>query len=70
MTYNKSQGQELNRCIVDITSPPFMHGHLYVALSRIRKCENILIFYNSDTLKDENDNIPIICNYVYKQLIV
>jgi len=70
MTYNKSQGQELNRCIVDITSPPFCHGHLYVALSRIRNCENIKLFYYDDSLIDDNDNIPIIRNYVYKELSI
>lgn len=35
MTYNKSQGQTLNKCLVDSRSEPFTHGHLYVALSRI-----------------------------------
>ena len=70
MTYNKSQGQELNRCIVDITSHPFCHDHLYVALSRIRNCENIKLFYNDDSLIDDDDNIPIIRNYVYKELSI
>jgi len=68
MTYNKSQGQELKRCLVDITSPPFVHGHLYVALSRIRSCNNIKIYFNDECLFDENDNIPILYNYVYKSL--
>ena len=68
MTYNKSQGQELNKCLVDITSPPFVHGHLYVALSRIRNCENIKIFYDNETLFDEDDKIPVLQNYVYKTL--
>jgi hypothetical protein len=68
MTYNKSQGQELNKCLVDITSPPFVHGHLYVALSRIRNCENIKIFYDNETLYDQDDNIPVLQNYVYKTL--
>ena len=68
MTYNKSQGQELNRCIVDITSPPFCHGHLYVALSRIRNCDNIKVFYDEDSIIDEELQIPIIRNYVYKEL--
>jgi len=68
MTYNKSQGQELNRCLVDITSPPFTHGHLYVALSRIRNCHNIMIYYDEETLLDKNDKIPIFFNFVYKSL--
>jgi hypothetical protein len=32
MSYNKSQGQTLNRVLLDITTTPFAHGHLYVAL--------------------------------------
>ena len=36
ITFNKSQGQEYNTVIVDLRKPPFTHGHLYVALSRVR----------------------------------
>ena len=68
MTYNKSQGQEFKKCLVDITSPPFTHGHLYVALSRIRNCESIKIFFDEKTLIDETDGIPILQNYVYQSL--
>jgi hypothetical protein len=35
MTYNKSQGQTLHKVLLDVTTPPFAHGHLYVALSRV-----------------------------------
>ena len=68
MTYNKCQGQELKKCLVDITSPPFTHGHLYVALSRIRISDNIQIFYDNKCIIDPNDNIPIITNFVYNSL--
>jgi hypothetical protein len=32
MTYNKSQSQTLFKVLLDITSPPFSHGQMYVAL--------------------------------------
>jgi ATP-dependent exoDNAse (exonuclease V) alpha subunit len=65
MTYNKSQGQELKRCLVDIRSPPFVHGHLYVSLSRIRYFDNIRIFCTDDNIEN---NCIIIKNYIYNQL--
>lgn len=44
MTCNKSQGQTLDRCGLVLTTPCFTHGQLYVALSRVRKEEDLLIF--------------------------
>jgi hypothetical protein len=41
MTYNKSQSQTLVKVLLNITSPPFSHGKLYVSLSRVRDCRNI-----------------------------
>jgi hypothetical protein len=35
MTYNKSQGQTLQKVLLDVTTSPFAHGHLYVGLSRV-----------------------------------
>jgi hypothetical protein len=35
LTMNKSQGQTLNKVVIDLTTPPFSHGHLYVALTRV-----------------------------------
>jgi hypothetical protein len=67
MTYNKSQGQELKRCLVDIRSPPFVHGHLYVALSRIRFYNDIRIFCADENIQN---NSIVIKNYIYNQLNV
>jgi hypothetical protein len=66
MTYNKSQGQELKKCLVDIRSPPFVHGHLYVSLSRIRFFDNIRIFCTNDNI--DNDDCIVVKNYIYNQL--
>jgi ATP-dependent exoDNAse (exonuclease V) alpha subunit len=38
MTINKAQGQTLHTVGVDLRSPVFSHGQLYVALSRPQMC--------------------------------
>jgi len=72
MTYNKSQGQEFDKVCVDIRKHPFTHGHLYVALSRIRIASNLRLFTNpsSNTKTDEFAEPPIVTNVVYKQLAI
>jgi len=52
--------------LLDISTPPFAHGHLYVALSRIRKYNDIAIY-----TKDENvvNNIITTENIVYPELL-
>ena len=66
MTYNKSQGQTLNRVLLDTTEEPFAHGHAYVAMSRVRTRHNICIFLNSAAVQDEQ---PTINNVVYDKII-
>ena len=72
MTYNKSQGQEFDKVCVDIRKHPFTHGHLYVALSRIRVASNLRLFTNpqSNTTTDEYAEPAIVTNVVYKQLSI
>jgi formamidopyrimidine-DNA glycosylase len=66
LSYNKAQGQEFQKLGADITHPSFSHGHLYVALSRIRLSTNIKFF-----ITDENliDGIPYTDNVVYNEII-
>ena len=71
ITYNKSQGQEFESALVDIRNNPFMHGHLYVALSRIRISRNIRLF--TDPPKEGIDDTtemdpPTVTNVVYERL--
>ena len=44
VTAHKSQGQSLRRVAIDIAEPAFAHGALYVALSRVRSLESLLLF--------------------------
>jgi hypothetical protein len=43
MTINKSQGQTLENVGIFLTDAPFSHGQLYVAFSRCRSRENIVV---------------------------
>ena len=61
LTFNKAQGQDLHRVLVDISSNcgalldkdlhggAFAHGHLYVALSRVERSSNIAVFVDDAT---------------------
>ena len=49
MTMNRSQGQEFQKVLVDLSIPAFSHGHLYVAMSRIRDAADIAIYTTDET---------------------
>ncbi len=54
MTIHKSQGQTYDRLIVDLTGGAFEHGQVYVALSRCRTLEGIVLkteIWRNDILK-------------------
>lgn len=61
MTINKSQGQTLNNIGIYLHNDIFLHGQLYVALSRATNPNNIII-YNTD------NNKRIVKNPVYKSI--
>ena len=44
VTAHKSQGQTLERVAIDIGTSAFAHGAFYVALSRVRKIDDVLLF--------------------------
>jgi len=48
MTFNKSQGQTLDRVVLDIRNPIFAHGQLYVGLSRVRDRISIIALVTED----------------------
>jgi ATP-dependent exoDNAse (exonuclease V) alpha subunit len=60
MTYNKCQGQTMKKVLLDISNPPFAHGHLYVALTR-HQYQDIKIICMSEQIY-ENDNQTYVTN--------
>ncbi len=74
MTINKSQSQTLHKVLLDITAPPFSHGQLYVALSRVRNCHMISLYISQDQLKPSCTTlltrmVPAITNIVYQEVL-
>lgn len=53
MTINKSQGQTLGTVGLYLANDVFTHGQLYVALSRVKKPESLIVV----TLKEKLQNI-------------
>ncbi|XP_074297252.1 uncharacterized protein LOC141627958 [Silene latifolia] len=49
MTINKAQGQTLERVGVYLPKPCFLHGQLYVALSRARTAQQLKVLHGRDT---------------------
>ena len=43
-TFDKSQGQTLNKVILDLRHPIFSHGQLYVGCSRVQLYKNIKFY--------------------------
>ncbi|GFW72347.1 ATP-dependent DNA helicase [Trichonephila clavipes] len=52
MTINKSQGQSLGIAGIDLKTPCFSHGQLYVACSRVGKNENLFVHTLNGTVKN------------------
>ena len=44
MTINKSQGQTFDKVGIDLREECFGHGQLYVALSRVRRQQDFVVF--------------------------
>ena len=74
MTYNKSQSQTLSKVLLDITTPPFSHGQMYVALSRVRDCNNIVMYLTEEQLMISHVHptgfMPTVNNIVYQDVLV
>ena len=63
MTINKSQGQSIVNVGIDVRTPVFSHGQLYVALSRCTSPDRIKVLFS-----DQSDTTQTI-NVVYPEIL-
>lgn len=54
MTINKSQGQSLEFCGLNLEKPCFSHGQLYVACSRVGSCSSLVVFTDDPENRTKN----------------
>lgn len=63
MTINKSQGQSVQHVGVNLTTPVFSHGQLYVALSRCTSGRRIKVLLSEANVTRRTANV------VYKEVL-
>ena len=69
MTINKSQGQTLQHVGLNLTSPVFSHGQLYVALSCCTHPRNIKVLFPHDPENPGNTKVTnVVWNEVFRNL--
>ncbi len=66
LTFNKSQGQTLDRVGLDLRSDVFAHGQLYVALGRVRNRASIRVLVPEHRV---HGNTALTANIVYPELL-
>ena len=65
-TINRSHGATIDKCAIDLREHPFTHGQLYVALSRVRSREDIIILVSGENANRAHAKTR---NVVYTELL-
>ncbi len=58
-TVHKSQSRTLNRVVVDLRKDFFCAGMLYVALSRVRRAQDLLILRNETEGEESSEEVTM-----------
>ena len=66
MTINKAQGQTVKHVGLNLSTPVFSHGQLYVALSRCTHPRNIKVLFPEDQRNTKTTNV--VWNEVFRNL--
>ena len=67
-TFNCAQGRTFQKVVLDARHCPFTHGHLNVALSRVRMMGDLKILASVDNV--DVDGHALIRNIVWPELLV
>jgi hypothetical protein len=69
LTYNKSQGQTLDKVLLDVRLLLFNHGYLYVGMSRVQLYSQIAFFINDKQCHPSSGSHVIVGNIVYTAVL-
>lgn len=70
MTINKSQGQTFDKIGIYLPHPPFGHGQLYVAMSRVRTPDSVRFMLDRDNSKIAQQPGSYTRNVVYTEVLL
>ena len=69
-TVNKSQGQEYDQVLIDLRQETFAHGHLYVALSRVKYADKITVLITEKQRIATDEIHAMLYNIIYPELLL
>ena len=71
LTINRSQGQTLDRVLLDLRRAPFAHGQAYVAISRVHEADECGAFVDDDCcVERDSRRCAVLGSVAYSELLV